>query len=104
MKLERMSEIETNDIQIGDQIHVGKYTATCQEITSIVAIFLLDQYLDKLMAMNRKNTNKGGYEESDLRETLRSKEILDIFKVIRDYMVPSGSELLRPLCGAIQRK
>ena len=24
MKLERMMEIETNDIQIGDQIHVGR--------------------------------------------------------------------------------
>ena len=91
-----MSEIETNDIHVGDRIRVGKYTATCQEITSIAAIFLLDQYLDKPMAMNRKNTNKGGYEESDLRETLRSKEILDIFKDIRDYMVPfDNGDLLR---------
>lgn len=96
MKVERMMEIETNDIRIGDQIHVSHYTATCQEITSIAAIFLLDQYLDKPMVMNRKDTNKGGYEESDLRETLRSKEILDIFKDIRDYMVPfENGDLLR---------
>lgn len=96
MKVERMMEIETNDIRIGDQIHVSHYTATCQEITSIAAIFLLDQYLDKPMVMNRMDTNKGGYEESDLRETLRSKEILDIFKDIRDYMVPfENGDLLR---------
>jgi len=103
MKLERMTKIETNDIRIGDQIHVSHYTATCQEITSIAAIFLLDQYLDKPMAMNRKNTNKGGYEESDLRETLRSKEILDIFKDIRDYMVPfDNGDLLRlPFAGEL---
>ena len=66
MKVERMMEIETNDIRIGDQIHVGKYTATCQEITPIVAIFLLDQYITGY-----------GY----LREALQSEEVLNDFAV-----------------------
>lgn len=103
MKIERMTEIETSDIEVGDRIHVDHYTATCQEITSKGALFLMDQYLDKPYAMNAKGTNRGGYAESDLRETLRSKKILDIFKGIRDYMVPfDNGDLLRiPFVGEI---
>ena len=110
MKIERMTEIETADIQIGDRIHVDHYTATCQEITSKGALFLMDQYLDKPYAMNAKpyamnakGTNRGGYAESDLRETLRSKKILNIFKGIRGYMVPfDNGDLLRiPFAGEI---
>lgn len=44
MKLERMveieTEIETNDIRIGDRIHVDHYTATCQEITPKGVLFM----------------------------------------------------------------
>ena len=75
MKIERMTEIETPDIQIGDRIHVDHYTATCQKITPKGAIFLLDQYLDKAFPMNWANTNKGGYPESDLRKALQSDEV-----------------------------
>lgn len=101
MKVNRMIEIETTDIQIGDRIHVDHYTATCQEITPKGAIFLLDQYLDKAYPMNRKNTNKGGYEKSDLRKTLQSDEVLNVFADIRDYMVPfENGDLLRiPFAG-----
>lgn len=101
MKIERMTEIETSNIEVGNRLHVGRYTATCQKVTEKGATFLLDQYLDRPMPMNFKNTNRGGYPESDLRETLRSKEILDIFKSIRDYMVPfENGDLLRiPFAG-----
>lgn len=103
MKIERMTEIETNDIQIGDRLRVGHYTATCQKITDDGAVFLLDQYLDEAYPMNRKDTNKGGYEESDLRKALQSDEVLNIFAGIRDYMVPfDNGDLLRiPLFGEI---
>ena len=48
------------------------------------------------MAMNPENTNKGGYEKSDLRKALQSDEVLNIFAGIRDYMVPFNSgDLLR---------
>jgi hypothetical protein len=101
MKVERLTEIETTDIQIGDRIHVDHYTATCQEITPKRALFLLDQYLDDTYEINASDTNVGGYAKSDLRETLKNKEILDIFKCIRDYMAPfENGDLLRiPFAG-----
>lgn len=101
MKVNRMIEIETTDIQIGDRIHVDHYTATCQEITPKGAIFLLDQYLDKAYPMNRKITNKGGYEKSNLRKDLQSDEVMNIFVGIRGHMVPfENGDLLRiPFAG-----
>lgn len=103
MKIERMTEIETSDIEIGDRIHVDHYTATCQEITPKGALFLMDQYLDKPYQMNAEDTNKGGYKASDLRETLRSKEILDIFDDWSDRMIPfDNGDLLRiPFAGEL---
>ena len=84
MKIERMAEIETNDIQIGDQIHVSNYTATCQTVTQNRALFLLDQYLDKPMEMNAVDTNNGGYPESDLldigRLVIKKEKIM-----LKDY-------------------
>jgi len=83
MKLERMVEIETNDIHVGDRIRVGKYTATCTDTATPLfwfkssspkaALFLLDQYI-----------TGHGY----LREALQSEEVLNDFAGIRKYMVP----------------
>lgn len=103
MKIERMTEIETSVIEVGDRIHVRHYTATCQEITPKGALFLLDQYLDKAFPMNWSNTNKGGYPKSDLRKALQSDEVLDIFADIRDYLVPfENGDLLRiPFAGEL---
>lgn len=103
MKIERMTEIETSDIQIGDRLRVGRYTATCQKVTEKGATFLLDQYLDRPMPMNKKNTNHGGYNDSNLRKALQSDEVLNIFASIRDYMVPfDNGDLLRiPFAGEI---
>ena len=87
MKVERMMEIETNDIHVDDRIRVGKYTATCQNISSRAALFLLDQYI-----------TGHGY----LREALQSDEVLNDFADIRDYMVPfkDGDMLKIPYgCG-----
>lgn len=103
MKLERMVEIETNDIHVGDRIRVDHYTATCQEITPKGALFSLDQYLDRAYPMNWNDTNKGGYEKSDLRKALQSDEVLNVFKGIRDRMVTfENGDLLRiPFAGEI---
>lgn len=103
MKIERMTEIETSDIEVGDRIHVDHYTATCQEITPKGALFLMDQYLDKPMVMNRNNSNQGGYEESDLRRALQSVDVLKLFSGIREWMVPfDNGDLLRiPFAGEI---
>lgn len=106
MKLERMVEIETNDIHVGDRIHVRHYTATCQKLTPNGGIFLLDQYLDKPMRMNWNDTNEGGYEKSYLRKALQSDDVLNIFSGIRDYMVPfDNGDLLRiPFAGELFEK
>lgn len=106
MKIERMTEIETSDIQIGDRLHVGRYTATCQKVTEKGATFLLDQYLDKAFPMNWNDTNEGGYEKSYLRKALQSDEVLNIFSDIRDYMVPfDNGDLLRiPFAGELFEK
>ena len=106
MKIERMTEIETPFIKVGDRIHVDHYTATCQEITPKGALFFLDQYLDKAFPMNGDDTNKGGYEKSDLRKALQSDEVLNVFADIRDYMVPfDNGDLLRiPFAGELFEK
>ena len=85
MKIERMVEIETNDIQIGDRIHVGKYTATCQEIMPKGALFLLDQYI---------------CGSGDLQNVMQSEWVLNIFKDIREHMVPfDNGDLLKAPFG-----
>ena len=106
MRVMRMKEVETNRPKIGDRISVWHYAATCQEITPKGTLFLLDQYLDKPMAMNPENTNKGGYEKSDLRKALQSDEVLNVFAGIRDYMVPfDNGDLLRiPFAGELFEK
>ncbi len=91
MKALRKQEVTiqaANEFKVGDQIEVGKYTATCQKVTRKGALFLLDQYLDTAYQMNRKNTNKGGYEASDLRKELQKEEVLGIFSSVRSIMVP----------------
>ncbi len=99
MKALRKQEVTiqaANEFKVGDQIEVGKYTATCQKITRKGALFLLDQYLDTAYQMNRENTNEGGYETSDLRKELQKEEVLNIFSSIRSIMVPfKNGDLLR---------
>ena len=97
MRIQRLTTIEEpTNFLIGDKINIDHYTATCQEITPKGALFCLDQYLDDPMPMNKKNTNKGGYEESDLRRALQSENILKIFSCIREWMVPfDNGDLLR---------
>ena len=96
MKINRTMTIETNEIQIGDRLRVGRYTATCQTVAEKGATFLLDQYLDKAMQMKEKNTNRGGYNKSDLRKYLQSDTVLSDFEEIRPYLRPwNNGDLLR---------
>lgn len=96
MKVLRQTEIETNEFRVGDQIRVGRYTATCQDVTTEGAVFLMDQYLDEAMPMNEERSNRGGYVASSLRKRLNSEEILRIFRDQRDRMVPLfNDDLLR---------
>lgn len=99
----RKTTTRSKEILTGDQIQVNKYTATCQIITPNGALFLLDQYLDQAYPMNEENTNRGGYEASDLRKKLQSEDILAIFAEYRDRMRPfDNGDLLRiPFFGEI---
>lgn len=100
MKINRTMTIETNEIQIGDRIQVGHYTATCQALPGEgLALFLLDQYLDKVMQMNEKSTNRGGYQESDLREELNSEKILRDFTGLELAPFDNGDLLRLPFYG-----
>lgn len=95
MKITRKIQIETAEVRAGDQIQVGKYTATCQAVPDAGhALFLLDQYLDKPMAYNRNGKNAGGYQKSDVRRELNAPEILEIFAALP--LVPhENGDLLR---------
>lgn len=95
-KARRMKEVEARLPKIGDRIIVRHYTATCQEVTPRGAIFLMDRYLDRRYPMNIKNTNRGGYDNSDLRKYLQSDTVLSDFEEIRPYMKPwNNGDLLR---------
>lgn len=97
-KMEVLANGENGGFKIGDQIHVGKYyTATCQKVGKNGAIFMFDQYLDKARMMNLKQTNEGGYEDSDLRTFLEGFVTSSIFDEIREMMVPfkKTGDLLR---------
>lgn len=99
MKVLRQQEVSiqtTGEFKVGDQIQIGKYTATCQKVTRKGALFLLDQYLDEAYKMNYENTNEGGYEASDLRKELQKNSVLEIFDPVREKMVPfKNGDLLR---------
>ena len=100
MKITRTMTIETSEIQIGDRIEAGHYTATCQKLVGEgLALFLLDQYLDKPMQMNRKNTNAGGYDGSDLRKDLNTGMILDEFAPLELVPFENGDLLRLPVYG-----
>lgn len=100
MKITRTMTIETNEIQIGDRIQVGHYTATCQKLPEEgLALFFLDQYLDKAMQMNKKSTNAGGYDASDLRKELNTSKILDEFAPLELVPFENGDLLRLPFYG-----
>ena len=103
LRVSRITVIQDRRIMIGDQIPVGKYTATCQAATQEGAIFLLDQCLDRAYPMNEEGANGGRYDRSSLRRVLQNEEVLAIFEEYRDRMQPfNNSDLLRiPFAGEI---
>ena len=87
-KIYRMTEYETNEYMIGDQMAVGNYTATCMNISEEGSLWLMDQYDEKPMP------------RTGLIEYLNSEEGLAFFpEYIRDAIhlgsvrVPYAGEL-----------
>lgn len=84
---------EVGEWQIGDIIRFTLLTgeeveAQCQRVDSEGATFCLTHCLEEEQPMNEEDTNKGGWDESDLREYLNTK-ILDSFpESIKSKMKP----------------
>ena len=61
-----------DNIEVGDQIEIpleglGTFTATIHKVMDDKVLFIFDDYVTQ-RPMNNKNTNKGGYDESDLKD------------------------------------
>ena len=101
----RKTLTKTTEIQTGDQIRVGHYTATCQAATPEGALFLLDQYLDEAYPMGPiyGENGSGSYETSELRYKLNLDGLDEFPEELRERMVPfDNGDLLRiPFFGEI---
>lgn len=99
----RKITLKTSAVEVGDQIAVGKYTATCQKVEEGKALFCTDQLLDKAKPMNIGNSNKAGYQGVIVRDYLKSDEVTDLFSELRPYMVPfeNGDYIRIPYFGEI---
>lgn len=86
----------TYDINLGDQITVGHYTATAHKLNGNgTVLFIMDQYDDDPRSMYGGEVT-GGYAESDLRKYLNSEEGLAVFSKWRERMVPfENGDLVR---------
>ncbi len=72
IKVSRRQELKTREVMVGDQIlvslaEIGDFTATAHKITDKGVLFIFDEYVTS-RPMNSQLTNKGGYEESDLKK------------------------------------
>lgn len=70
------SAYDLSKTKVGDKILVkleelGSFTATAYEVTDNDILFIFDDYIAK-RPMNSKNTNDGGYENSDLRKWIET--------------------------------
>nr|DAH43194.1 MAG TPA: hypothetical protein [Caudoviricetes sp.] len=101
MKVLRRMETETNTPEVGDIIELKNgYTATCQKITEAGALMLLDQYVAE-RPMNEEHSNRGGWEDCDLRTFLLNNldEFIpdDLFRSLGDF--ENGDNVRIPMLG-----
>lgn len=69
-------EYDFSKTKVGDKITVdlkelGKFKATAHEVTDNNVLFIFDNYIAE-RPMNKKPTNEGGYEKSDLKKWIDS--------------------------------
>lgn len=96
IKVIRKYEKEVRNIQEGDQIliplaEMGEFTATAYKVTDKGALFIFDEYVAS-QPMNKKNTNKGGFEKSDLKKWMDSV----LFMAFPDWLRDRISDLSIP--------
>lgn len=99
IKVMRTYEKEVRNIQIGDKILIplaefGEFTATAHKITDEGMLFIFDEYVAS-KPMNKRNTNKGGYEKSDLKKWVDTELLMAFPDWLRDRI----SELTIPTVG-----
>ena len=88
MKVLRKQEIETANIQVGDQIviplaELGEFTATAHKVTDEGVMFIFDEYVT-CRPMNNRSTNKGGFEKSDLKKWMDTVLLMAFPEELRD--------------------
>lgn len=91
MKVYRTQKIKTENIKIGDQIIIKLkgndiFSATAQKVTEKGILFMFDDCVEEL-PVNETNTNKGGFEESDLNKRLRDTLLPKFPKKLRKRIV-----------------
>lgn len=101
MKVKRTIKCDVDTFKVGDIIKVKltdnvKVQAMAMQQEEEGMIFCLVDCLPGEYPMNSTRTNKGGYEESDLRKKLNG-EILNLFPAeLKEQMVPfDNNDLLR---------
>lgn len=88
MKVLRKQEIDTANIQVGDQIviplaELGEFTATVHKVTDEGVMFIFDEYVT-CRPMNNCSTNKGGFEKSDLKKWMDTVLFMAFPEELRD--------------------
>ncbi|MDO5540801.1 MAG: DUF6273 domain-containing protein [Eubacteriales bacterium] len=95
------TRIPISDIKVGDQITIplkgfGTFLATAHKVTDNGAMFIFDEYVAK-RPMNEKNTNHGGFEESDLKRWMDT----ELFGSFPDWIKSRIYGLTIPTVGEI---
>ena len=97
----RMYEKEVCNIQLGDKIliplaELGEFTATAHKITDEGVLFIFDDYVAR-HPMNKKDTNKGGFEKSDLKKWIDTV----LFESFPDWLKGRIEKLSIPTVGEL---
>lgn len=95
------SAYDFSKTKVGDTISVdleelGSFTATAYEVTDDDILFIFDDYIAK-RPMNSKDTNEGGYENSDLRKWIE----IHLYSLFPQELKKRLIELTLPTVGQV---
>ena len=105
MKIIRKTEIDTNILEVGDQMEIelselGKFTATVHRVADQGALIIFDDCVTE-RPMNEDDTKDGGFWDSDLCKWM-NKELIEVFPqeiVPAMHVYENGSRLRIPTYG-----
>ena len=85
------TKFDLKDAEVGDRTVIklagfGEFTATVHKVTDDKVMIIFDDYITE-RPMNESNTNKGGFEASDLNEWLHSEVIKALPCSIRERLI-----------------